>query len=87
MVEILPPLEEARVRTHRKIIQHMKRFSTNITIWEANSWSKELREALIKILHKYEVYEAHVAELQPQAFEAFVASATFSEDMLLLFLC
>ncbi|MQL72347.1 hypothetical protein Taro_004684 [Colocasia esculenta] len=56
--DTVPPLDQTRARADRKIIQHMKRFPTNITIWDAIAWSKELRTALVKILQEPEVYEA-----------------------------
>ncbi|MQM12780.1 hypothetical protein Taro_045699 [Colocasia esculenta] len=43
LADIVPPLEQLHVRADRKIIQHMKRFPTNVTIWDAIAWSKELR--------------------------------------------
>lgn len=60
---MIPPLGEAHARADRKIIQHMKRIPTYVTISEAIAWSKELREALIKVLQEPEVYEAHVTKL------------------------
>ncbi|MQM10668.1 hypothetical protein Taro_043563 [Colocasia esculenta] len=54
--DIVPPLDQLRARADRKIIQHMKRFPTNITIWDAIAWSKELRTALVKILQEPELY-------------------------------
>ncbi|MQM17920.1 hypothetical protein Taro_050902 [Colocasia esculenta] len=71
--DIVPPLDQLHARADRKIIQHMKWFPTNITIWDAIAWSKELRMALVKILQEPEVYEADVTELQAQALEALVA--------------
>ncbi|MQL81428.1 hypothetical protein Taro_013886 [Colocasia esculenta] len=71
--DIVPPLDQLRARADRKIIQHIKRFPTNITVWDAIAWSKELRTALVKILQEPEVYEADVTELQAQALEALVA--------------
>ncbi|MQL69832.1 hypothetical protein Taro_002109 [Colocasia esculenta] len=82
--DTVPPLDQTRARADRKIIQHMKRFPTSITIWDAIAWSKDLRTALVKILQEPEVYEADVTELQAQALEALVAEVTFSDkDMLL----
>ncbi|MQL69838.1 hypothetical protein Taro_002103 [Colocasia esculenta] len=77
--DIVPPLDQLRARADRKIIQHMKWFPTNITIWDAIAWSKELRTALVKILQEPEVYEADVTELQAQALEALVAELYFGE--------
>ncbi|MQL97977.1 hypothetical protein Taro_030666 [Colocasia esculenta] len=79
LADMVPPLEQLCARTDRKIIQHMKRFPTNITIWDAIAWSKELRVALIKILQEPEVYEADVTELQAQALEALTAELYFGE--------
>ncbi|MQL84426.1 hypothetical protein Taro_016941 [Colocasia esculenta] len=54
--DTVPPLDQLRARADRKIIQHMKRFPTNITIWDAIAWSKDLRTALVKILQEPELY-------------------------------
>ncbi|MQL89635.1 hypothetical protein Taro_022219, partial [Colocasia esculenta] len=79
--DTVPPLDQIRARADRKIIQHMKRFPTNITIWDAIAWSKDLRAALVKILQEPEVYEADVTELQAQALEALVAELYLGEPL------
>ncbi|MQL90115.1 hypothetical protein Taro_022698 [Colocasia esculenta] len=62
----------------------MKRFPTNVTIWDAIAWSKDLRAALIKILQEPEVYEADVTELQAQALDALAAEELFTVNKDLL---
>ena len=58
----MPPLKDTRARADCKILQMMKKYLANLTIWDALSLNQELREALITILKELEVYEVHAAE-------------------------
>ena len=64
----MPSLKEARARADRKVLQMMKKYPGNLTIWDALSLSKELREALITILNETEIYEVHAAEYRELAY-------------------
>lgn len=65
----------------------MKQFLTNILIWEAITWTRELQEAeaLIKTFSKLEVYETHATEIRVVAYQAFATTVTFVENDMLLF--
>ena len=62
----------------------MKKYPGNLTIWDALSLSKELREALITILNEPEIYEVHAAEYRELAYETYATTVTFTEEDMLL---
>lgn len=75
-------MERIRAKADRKILHMLKKRPSTLSVWDTLALSKELREALITARSEPEPYE--LAELQAQAYSAYVANVSFTEEDMLL---